>query len=491
MSTNNLSQRTGVLSFSFNAGFLVFSRLVEKGVRFIYLLVLARYLGPSMLGLYNYGIAWYLIFLPLVCWGLGQLLSIHLGRKHPNAEDVVGATLFIRLFTTIVFAACCFAIGFLSNDSALSRNVITIFVFALIGRSLAMWGRACFVAVELSQYSAGLEIGFRLMEVFIGVVYLWFGGGIIGLCIIHAGCWLAEGAVALYLVRKRLCFRKSFVPWSFARPYVLEAFPIAVNIFFLIALFQSGFVVLKHLAVDPSALGFYSVAFQLVVNTVLVTEAIGQAALPILSRADDRGTGEQIVFLEAMLKICFFCATVLVLFVIVYGSVVIRVLFDQEYLNASDALLICSISMIAYYALPFANEVLRAGLKYIPATVNIGIALIANIIVSVFLISEMGEKAPAIGLVVGASSALMLHLIVIHRKIGKIAWWCAVFKPMLSVFIAVTATWNLKQFGGYGFGVGLIIISTCFAVGRIFTPVEMGYFAKILSSLRRPQKGQV
>jgi O-antigen/teichoic acid export membrane protein len=485
ISESNLSHKTGVHSLSHNAAFLAFSRLVEKGVRFAYLIILARFLGPDMLGLYNYGLAWYLIFLPLANWGLNQLLSIHLGRKPETAEDIVGATLFVRLSTTVLFAGCCYAIGLLSNDSALSRNVITILVFALIGRSLAMWGRACFIAVELSQYSAGLEIGFRILEVCCGIGYLWLGGGIIGLCIIHSGCWIAEGTLALYLVRKRLSFRKSFVPWSFARPYALEAFPIAVNIFLLIALSQSGFVVLKHLAVDQSALGFYSVAFQLIVNTVVVTEAIGQAALPILSRADDRGTGEQIVFLEAMLKICFFCAAVLVLFVIVYGSVVIGVFFGQEYLKAYNALIIFSITMIVYYALPFANEVLRAGLKCIPAAVNIGIALIANIIMSVFLVSKMGEKAPAIGLVVGASSALMFHLIVIHRKIGKIAWWRAVFKPMLSVLIAVTITWNLKQFGGVALGTGLLILCVFYSGLKMFSPQELGYFARAIPWSRK------
>ena len=116
MSANNMSNKTGVRSLSFNAGFLVFSRILEKAIRFIYILILARWLGPEMLGLYNYGLAWYLIFLPLACWGLGELLSIHLGRKPENTEDIVGATLLARLFITIVFALIYFTIGYISND---------------------------------------------------------------------------------------------------------------------------------------------------------------------------------------------------------------------------------------------------------------------------------------------------------------------------------------------------------------------------------------
>ena len=412
-----IPSKIGVQSLFLNAGFLVFSTILEKVIRFIYLIVLARWLGPEMLGLYNYGLAWYLVFLPLALWGLGPLLSIHLGKKPENAGDVVAATLLLRGFTTIVAAFCCFVIGFLSNDDPMSRNVIMIFVLALVGRSLATWGRACFVGVELSQYSAGLEIGFRFVEVCCGLVYLSFGGGIIGLCAIHSACWVAEGIVAFGLVRNRLRFRKIFMPWSFVRPYAVKAFPIAVNAFLLGTLFQGGFVVLKHLTMDARTLGYYAVAFQLVANTILIPMAFGRAALPILSRAHSRGTGESIVFLEAMLKICSFCSAVLAMFVIVYDTYILRLLFGQKYLMASDALVICAIAMTTWYALPLANNVLYAGVEYVLAAVNIGIALIANIGVTVWLAPSMAEKAPAFGLLVGASVALMLHLIVIHRRL--------------------------------------------------------------------------
>jgi O-antigen/teichoic acid export membrane protein len=485
MFTNNVPHRIGVQSLFLNAGFLVLSTILEKAIRFIYLIVLARWLGPEMLGLYNYGLAWYLIFMPLALWGLGTLLSIHLGKKPENAGDVVAATFLLRTFTTIIAASCCLVIGLLSNHDLMSRDVITIFVIALVGRSLALWGRDCFVGVELSQYSAGLEIGFRFVEVCCGIVYLSFGGGIIGLCAIHYACWVAEGMVAFALVRKRHRSRKIFMPWSFVRPYAVKAFPIAVNAFLVGALFQVGFVVLKYLSMDARALGYYAVAFQLVANTIVIPLAFGRAALPILSRAHSRGTGESIVFLEAMLKICSFCSAVLVMFVIVYDTYILRLLFGQKYLMASDALVICAIAMTTWYALPLANNVLNAGAEYLLAAVNVGIALIANIGVTVWLVPSMAEKAPAFGLLVGASVALMLHLIVIHRKIDKISWWHAVIKPYVSVILAVTVAWNLKQFGGLGLGAGLVILGACYAGLRMFTPQEVCYFAKLVPWLQR------
>lgn len=484
MFTTNSPRKTGIQSLLYNAGFLVFSRFMEKVIRFVYLVILARWFGPELLGLYNYALAWYLVFLPMALWGLGVLLSIYIGRKPENAEDIVGATLVLRLFTTAVAAFCCFAIGFLINDDLITRCVIGIFVIALVGRSLALWGRSCFVAVERSHYAAGLEVGFRLAEVVCGLTYLLLGGGVIGVCIIHSTCWVVEGTVAFGLVRNRLRFRKIFVPWSCTRQYAIEALPIAANAFLFMALLQSGFIILKHFSVNIYALGYYTVAFQLVANTVLIPRAFGRAALPILSRAHGRETGETIVFLEAMIKISALCSAALTMLVIVYDTTILRLLFGQKYLGASDALIICAIAMVAYYALSFANNVINAGNEYVLGAVNNGVASIVNIVVSLFLVASMGEQAPALGLLAGASTALMLHLTVIHRRIRKISWWCAVIKPYVCVILAVSVTWNLRKFGCYGLGAGLVVLGASFATLRIFTPQEKAYFAKIIPSLQ-------
>jgi len=484
MALSLASTRTGIHSLKFNAAFLVFSRTMEKALRFVYLMFLARLLSPEALGLYNYGLAWYLIFLPLVCWGLGELLAIYLGRKPKNAEEIIGATLSIRLVTTIVFSSLCLMAGLLFNQDPLSKWVIGILVFALIGRSFAMWGRACFIAVEMSHYSAFLEIGFRFAEVTAGMTYLLFNQDILVLCAIHSAFWILEGAVAVSLARKKLNFRKIHVPWTVARTYTLQALPIAINIFVLIAFSQCGFVVLKYLADDAHALGLYTVAFQLVVNTVLITEAFGQAALPILSRADDRGSGEQMLFLEAMLKTCLLFSAALICLVVVYGRSAIQLLFGSAYADASDALLICTVSMAAYYALPFANEVLRAGFKLVPMTINISMAMAVNLTVSIALVPSLGEKAPALGLAAGSIVALCLHIFTIHRTIRPISWWGSLFKPMLILVFSVLATLAIKPNGAISVAVGLTVLLAATAAFRVFTPREAESFLRLLPRSR-------
>jgi len=483
MTIFNNTKRDGIRSIVYNAGFLVFSRLFEKAIRFLYVIILARYLGPELLGIYNFGLASYLIFLPVAVWGMGILLSVHIGKKPENADSIIATTFVLRTVTTLFALMLCFGIGWFSHNDLLTSKIVFIFTFSIIGRSFAVWSRSCFVASEQSHYSAVLEIGFRLVEFICGIVYLLMDGGIIGLCIIHSGCWLIEGVTGLFLVRSRFNIQKFSLSKQRVYTFARDAFPIAINMFFFTALLQSGFVVLKSISTDKLALGYYTIGFQLVVNTGLIPTAFGKAAMPVLSRASERGTDETIVFLEMMLKICALFSAILAITLICFNSLIINLVFGPEYLKASGPLFLSALAMMSYYALTFTNNILNAGGRYIPAALSMGAALIVSL-VSTVLVSSMQQNAPAIGLMAGASVALVLQLFIIQNKIGKVAWWQSFFKPYIIAIIAVAVTWGLKDFGIYGFIAGSSVMCSGFMFSKMFTANEMGYVIKLLPWLK-------
>ncbi len=472
-------KREGVQSIAFNAGFLIFSRSSEKAIRFVYVIILARYLGPELLGLYNYGLACYLIFLPLSFWGIGILLSINLGKIKENEKSIIATTLVLRLLTSVIAAAICIFTGWIGNEAPFTFKVVTVFSIALVGRSIAVWTRECFTAKERSQYSAGLEISFRFLEFTLGTTFLLSGGGLLGLCVIHGMCWFLEALTGLRLVWKQfgISLKQSSRKMFYQLAY--EAVPVAINAFFFEAQFQIGLILLKGLASDKQSLGYYSIAFQLVANTVLLPMAFGKAAMPVLSRANDRGAKETIIFLQMMLKLCALFSTLLVCGVVVFNTPVIRVLFGVEYLDASQPLILCAIAMMFYYALTFANSVLNAGKKYSLAALSIGAALIVNVLLTV-IFSDHLQNAPAVGLIGGASVALIGQLVIIHQKIGKVDWYQSFFKPYVIAVGSVLLTWQLRHLGIVGFLCGFVLVCVGFTVSNVFTAVELGYVAKFL-----------
>ncbi|MCK5360124.1 MAG: oligosaccharide flippase family protein, partial [Gammaproteobacteria bacterium] len=76
----------GIRSILANTAYLSFARSLTGIVRIVYAVLLARYLGAEAYGFFNYGLSWYLIFIPLAALGLDSVLIREIGRDRGNAS---------------------------------------------------------------------------------------------------------------------------------------------------------------------------------------------------------------------------------------------------------------------------------------------------------------------------------------------------------------------------------------------------------------------
>ncbi len=76
----------GAIKILSNAKYLYFALLTSQGLRFVYMLILARMLGAELYGVFSYGQSWYLMFLPLTGLGLGAMLSREVGKNRKNVK---------------------------------------------------------------------------------------------------------------------------------------------------------------------------------------------------------------------------------------------------------------------------------------------------------------------------------------------------------------------------------------------------------------------
>ena len=127
--TEPVAYRTGVASIAQNSCYLAGSRLLNYAVRFIYVIALARYLGPKFYGLYSYGMSWYLAFLPLTELGLGVILSKEVGRDRTQGARVVAQTLTLRTLVAIVAAGSCAIAGWFCEGEPEARRLILVFFY--------------------------------------------------------------------------------------------------------------------------------------------------------------------------------------------------------------------------------------------------------------------------------------------------------------------------------------------------------------------------
>lgn len=294
----------GLTSILYNTSYIFSGQILNIFVRAIYILLIARLLGPEFYGLFVSAQAWYIAFLPLSIFGMQGIISLELARNKTHPHQLAGSSLSLRFLTALSASLLCFLSGWFLNEATDTRNLILLFSIALLGRSLAMWNSDIFIAYERSQTNLLLEIIFRPMEAIMGSGWLLLAnGGIIEVALIHALSWWLQALAGFWLVKK------SFVPtlkpiWNskFMIRILTMALPLLISGFAINWFLQGPVVLLKYTSLHGQTIGHLALAFQIFSLACAVPFSLGTAALPVLSRASHRNDGKDILFAETMTK---------------------------------------------------------------------------------------------------------------------------------------------------------------------------------------------
>ena len=246
---------SGIRSIAKNAAYLLAARGLTYVVRAVYVVALARYLGPEVYGLFAYGQAWYLAFLPLTALGLEVILSREVGRDRERGARVVAQTLALRIVAVVVTAAACGLAGWFANAEPAARQLLLIFSLALAGRGLAVWTEQTFTAYEVSRYALRQEAVFRPFEVVLGLGMLVAGAGAAGVAAVHALVWWLQALRGMALVHRRLVPVRPNWTWGGLARLLVQGLPLGLSLLFSSWLLLGPLVLFRHVAGTEAAWG--------------------------------------------------------------------------------------------------------------------------------------------------------------------------------------------------------------------------------------------
>ncbi|MCB1787854.1 MAG: oligosaccharide flippase family protein, partial [Gammaproteobacteria bacterium] len=297
---------SGIHSIVVNTFYSSSARLAAIVARAVYVVVIANQLGPELYGLFNYGMSWYLLFVPLGIIGIDEVMVREIGRHGAAAPAVVDNSLSLRLAAGLGAVVACVALGAGLDGAEPVRALLYVFALALFGRTLSAWSNAVFRGSEASQYLLAQELGFRVLEVVIGLLLLWRGHGLVALAGVHAAGWLLQGVVGVAYVRARFFPRLSLrVERRLLRQLVLAGLPFLAWALLLGWLVQGPVVLGRTAFGDGSALGQLALGAQVFVLVGSVVAELGTAAIPVLTRSAERADGKTRRFAEAALRVAW------------------------------------------------------------------------------------------------------------------------------------------------------------------------------------------
>jgi O-antigen/teichoic acid export membrane protein len=427
---------TGVHSIARNTAQLTAAQLVGFAARTIYVVLVARLLGPELYGLLAYSQSWYLAFLPLALFGLGPAMVHLVAGDRAQAPEVAARALAIRVLMTAIASVACIVVAWRVAPDPRAPTLISILVLALAGRAITAWAMHLYTAFEATHHALRQELVFRLLDLAVAATVLLAGGSIFQLVALNGIVWLAQATWALGVVRRH--FVPLRIDWRPAgwRPLVTLALPFLVTAAAVDWRAYGTLILYRNLTDDAVLFSQLALAMQALFITAALPQSLVAAAQPVLTRSAARGDGKDLAWAGAIQRLAFIVGATSGLVGMAAGPDLFRLVLGDAYVHAGQLA-----GLTLWCLLP-----LMAGIGYGPVLVARGqlyLQMAASISGAVVMTATLPPLAQAFGergVILAAALGFTLPPLLIFSlavRRGWTDWRATLFRPAVTVLAAL------------------------------------------------------
>jgi O-antigen/teichoic acid export membrane protein len=389
------------------------SRLVS----FVFNLVMARGLGASVYGRYNYAYAF--AGLVALCGELGinTLITRQVAHDRSSAPTLLRSFAPLRLFTIALVALSTVMLALGSTDRSRLPEIALMSAF-MAANALLDYHSAIFSAFERMGQDALMRIATRIAVSAAGIAAVLLGAPLLS---VIAMVTLANilAAIGGFAWRRRLglTFGATF-DLAFIRATLASLVPMASSSIAGVLYFYMDSLALAGLGFSDAAIGQYSGASRILEASHALPLVIVGAIFPVAAELSRGGDPAVLApFFTRVTRICLVLGAPLAAVSAVIAPLVARLLYGPGYTETGPALALLALSAPLYYSNLIAFHLFIAQGRLWTTAIIRGGAVAAKLGVLVLASRWVGAKSPAVGMLV-ADSALFLLLLAYRRRQG-------------------------------------------------------------------------
>lgn len=388
--------------------FLIFSKILT----YIYRILIARYFGAEIYGLFLLAmmiLGWFIAFASLgLSEGLLRYVSLYRGKKQENKIKYLFRTVILTAFgSSIFFGVLLFLlsefisiqifhspelVSYLKLFSILVPISILLDVFVSTIRTFEKIAWYSFITNILSNAS---KLILLLIFVFLGlnsesVKFSYFFGVIITMITSYFVCrYLIPEIFNKYILKKEIRWKIRKELFDYSWPILFAGF--ITTLFYWVDSFSIGYFY------NALYVGYYNAAVPLVALLGLVPELFMQLFLPLITKEFSKKNNEVIKQLSQQVgKWILILNLPLFLMMLIFPEAIIIILFGEEFLPAVHSLQILSIGSLLMGFVILSNNLLAMLGKSKLILTNLVIVSIINLILNFILIPIYGIVGAAI-----------------------------------------------------------------------------------------------
>ncbi len=396
-----------------NTFVILVSEAISLLLSFIFIAVLAQYLGVKHYGIYTFAFAFVALFKTFFDFGLNTLIVRETARNQINTQYYLANAFAIEVLFSVFFVVAIPLIAYL-----IGYPLETVFIVCIAAAIAAIdtfsgLNYAFFKAYEIREYEAYTKIAGKLVFITLGFVSIYLGFDlpqIVTLFIISSviSFLLSYGFIHAHICPLTLNVRPRH--WI---SLMKLAFPFALSILLIEIYFNIDMTMLSYLQGDEPV-GLYSVAYRFITIFLIIPAAFTLSIFPVYSRLfEHAGDGLHIAFHKSVEYLLVLSIPISIGITIIADNIILA-FFGEMYSDSIIALQIL-IWVIAFLFVNYTcNSILQSILKPNLCISSLIISAIFNIALNALLIPVYSYKGAAFATV--ATEILLLSLYTYHLK---------------------------------------------------------------------------
>ncbi len=392
-----------------NTLLLTLTEFTSRVMSLVLIILVARRLGPVLMGIYAFGLSFVRLLEILVDFGLDRYIQREIGR-HPEQSGPLFSQVFgLKLVVYLIGGIVVLLLGFFIITDPLKRWVVWILSLTIFFRSQATSTNAFFRARQQVKYEAIVVLTQRLAYTSAGLAAILAGYGLLSLVSLELAAQIGACVTGWWLFRQKIGS-----PFQAVAIGHLKSLAAAAQNFLYIRLaltvFNSIDFLMLSFLVGDAATGWYAAAVRLYAAVDFVPDAFSGGFLTVLSRKAKDGWSAFVeifqYFFKYLLILGLGAAAVL-------GGLAPQLLvqiFSASFQPAVPTLIILAPALVLNFVnLPLSNAIIALDReKSILAIFSV--AAVFNILINLWLIPHWQQNGAALATWLSEGVVLLLQL---------------------------------------------------------------------------------
>lgn len=408
--------------------------MTSKIVAFLAGILIARYLGESLFGVFSFAVAFTGIFGIMSDFGLKVLCRREIARDVKSSNKYLidsfvakGILSFISLLVLFVL------IQFMDYPSEKQYSIYLAAAATLI-LSFTDHIRSVFQAHNKMALGSNLNIGRNILRFILTYIVLAKGYGILAVLIVMIAVRLLELAVASVVLHLTVEPIKPKINLRDSKSLMLRALPFGFSSVFILIYYKIDITMLSFMTNDQ-AVGLYSAAYNLIEGLLFVPLAFTTAITPLASQLFYKSLTRMRNVCAESLRYMAMISLPIAVGTTLFASKIINIIYGKQYFGSVLALQVLIWSIVPTFLHYVLGLFVVSTNNEKQGTINTGSCAILNVLLNLVLIPKYSFVGAAVATIITEAFLVVMNYRVLHRVFESFKLVGSIYKPLAASLI--------------------------------------------------------